>query len=166
MPGDRGLRLRPAARLLVGLLAAAQLNCSVVLTKGPPHPGSDRYDPTGEYRDGVPCTTSRTWPLVDVGLLIWVLAITANYPPDQTDDQIDGLLTAAGAALSAWIGYRRTNACRELERGRPAAPDAAAAATGLAVLTAVGVGIVVRRQAALLRHDLHRALRLKYGATA
>ncbi len=109
-------RRRPILLGVVVLLAAAQINCSVVLTKGPPRPGDDRYDASGAYPDGVPCTTSRMWPLVDTGLLLWVLIVTANYPADQTDDRIDGLLTAAGAALSAWIGYRRTNACRELER--------------------------------------------------
>ena len=112
--GRRGVAAR---RLGLALLAAAQLNCSVVLTKGPPRPGHEDSDPSGVYADGVPCTTSRFWPMVDLGLLLWVLAVTANYPPEATDDRLDGLLTAAGAATSAWIGLRRTNACRELERG-------------------------------------------------
>ena len=111
-------------RGLAGLLAAGILSgCSVVLVNGPPGPGDDDYDPTGAYPGGVPCTTSRAWPLVDTGMLLWALAMTATYnAPDEADDRVDGLLTAAAAAVSAWIGYRRTQACREL--GDAAPPEA------------------------------------------
>ena len=100
-------------RLIAGCLVLAILasGCSVVLTQGPPKPGESDYDPTGAYPGGVPCTSSRLWPLVDLGLMLWVLAITVRY--DNRDDQIDGSLTAAAAAISTWIGYRRTNACRD-----------------------------------------------------
>ena len=54
--------------------------------------------------------------MVDLGLLLWVLAVTVNYPPEATEDRLDGVLTAVGAATSAWIGWHRTGACRELER--------------------------------------------------
>ena len=46
-------------------------------------------------------------------MMLWVLALTVRY--DNRDDQIDGSLTAAAAALSTWIGYRRTNACRDAQ---------------------------------------------------
>ena len=105
--------------LVASALALAILTsgCSIVLTQGPPKPGESDYDVTGAYPDGVPCTSSRRWPLVDLGLLLWVLAVTVNY--DNRDDQIDGSLTAAAAAVSAWIGYRRTNACRDAQAGAP-----------------------------------------------
>lgn len=106
-------------RVLFALIAAAQVNCSVVLTKGPPQPGASNFDPTGRYEEGLPCTTSRLWPAVDLGLMLWVLAVTANYPPEATDDRLDGLFTAAGAATSAWIGFGRTNACRAFARDLP-----------------------------------------------
>ena len=41
---------------------------------------------------------------------------------DERDDQIDGSLTSAAAAVSAWIGYRRTNACRDAQAATPALP--------------------------------------------
>ena len=102
-------------RLIAGGLVLALLagGCSVVLTQGPPKSGENDYDRTGAYPGGVPCTSSRLWPLVDLGLMLWVLAVTVNY--DNRDDQIDGSLTAAGAAISALIGYRRTNACRDAQ---------------------------------------------------
>lgn len=103
-------------RFGLALLAAAQLHCSVVLTSGPPRPGHEDYDPSGRYEDGVPCTTSRLWPLVDLGMLISVIAVTANYPPEATDDRLDGIATAAALVASLWIGYSRTSACRELEQ--------------------------------------------------
>jgi uncharacterized protein YceK len=94
-------------------LAMVLSGCSVVLTQGPPKPGEGDYDATGAYPGGVPCTTARTWPLVDMGFMLWALALTLTY--DNRDDRIDGSLTAAGAAISAWIGYRRTNACRDAQ---------------------------------------------------
>lgn len=104
------LRRLTAAGLVFAILAGG---CSIVLTQGPPKPGESDYDRTGAYPAGVPCTSSRLWPLVDLGLLVWVLALTVNY--DNRDDQIDGSLTAAAAALSTWIGYRRTNSCRDAQ---------------------------------------------------
>ena len=101
-----------AAGLVFALLAGG---CSVVLTQGPPKPGESDYDATGAYPGGVPCTRSRFWPLVDLGLMLWVLTVTTTY--DNRDDQIDGSLTAAAAAISSWIGYRRTNACRDAQAG-------------------------------------------------
>ena len=102
------LRSLVAAGLMFAILVSG---CSIVLTQGPPKPGESDYDATGAYPDGVPCTSSRMWPLVDLGLMLWVLALTVNY--DNRDDQIDGSLTAAAAAISTWIGYRRTKACRD-----------------------------------------------------
>ena len=87
--------------------------CSIVLTQGPPKPGESDYDPTGAYPGGVPCTSSRMWPLVDAAFLLWALALTVTY--EDRDDQIDGSLTSAAAAISTWIGYRRTNACRDAQ---------------------------------------------------
>lgn len=45
------------------------------------------------------------------GVPALVLALTLTH--EDRDDQIDGSLTSAAAAISAWIGYRRTNACRD-----------------------------------------------------
>ncbi len=92
------------------MLAMLASGCSLVLTQGPPRPGESDYDPTGDYPGGVPCTSNRTWPLVDLGFMLWALALTLTY--DDRDDRIDGSLTSAAAAISAWIGYRRTAACR------------------------------------------------------
>ena len=107
---NRWLRSATAAGLILAMLASG---CSIVLTQGPPKPGENDYDPTGAYPGGVPCTSSRMWPLVDLGLMLWVVALTVNY--DNRDDRIDGSLTAAAAAISSWIGYRRTNACRDAQ---------------------------------------------------
>ena len=110
--------------LVAGCLVFAILasSCSVVLTQGPPKPGESDYDASGAYPGGVPCTSSRMWPLVDLGLMLWVLALTVNY--DNRDDQIDGSLTAAAAAISTWIGYRRTNACRDAQAAAMSPPTA------------------------------------------
>lgn len=115
----RNLRLRSlvAGGLVFAMLASG---CSIVLTQGPPKPGESDYDATGAYPGGVPCTSSRMWPLVDLGLMLWVLALTVNY--DNRDDQIDGSLTAAAAAISTWIGYRRTKACRDAQATAAALP--------------------------------------------
>ena len=109
------LRDSGARALIAGCLTLATLasGCSIVLTQGPPKPGEGDYDATGAYPGGVPCTSGRLWPLVDLGLMLWVVAITTTY--DNRDDQIDGSLTAAAAAISAWIGYRRTEACRNAQ---------------------------------------------------
>ena len=108
----RNARLRrlAAVGLVFTILAGG---CSIVLTQGPPKPGESDYDATGVYPGGVPCTSSRTWPLVDAGFVLWALALTLTY--DQRDDQIDGALTTAAAAISAWIGHRRTSACRDAQ---------------------------------------------------
>ena len=105
--------------MIAALLAGG---CSIVLVQGPPKPGESDYDPAGLYPNGVPCTSSRAWPLVDAGLLLWVLAVTVTY--DNRDDQIDGALTAAAAAISSWIGYRRANACRDAQAVAAAPPGA------------------------------------------
>ena len=100
-----------AAGLVFAILAGG---CSIVLTQGPPKPGESDYDSTGAYPGGVvPCTSSRMWPLVDAAFLLWALALTVTY--EDRDDQIDGSLTSAAAAISAWIGYRRTSACRDTQ---------------------------------------------------
>ena len=114
---NRRLRSLVAGGLVFAILASG---CSIVLTQGPPKPGESDYDATGAYPGGVPCTSSRMWPLVDLGLMLWVLALTVNY--DNRDDRIDGSLTAAAAAISTWIGYRRTKACRDAQShsARPA----------------------------------------------
>ncbi len=111
------LRSLIAGGLVFAILASG---CSIVLTQGPPKPGESDYDATGAYPGGVPCTSSRMWPLVDLGLMLWVLALTVNY--DNRDDQIDGSLTAAAAAISTWIGYRRTKACRDAQATAAALP--------------------------------------------
>ena len=96
--------------------------CSIVLTQGPPKPSESDYDATGIYPGGVPCTSSRMWPLVDLGFMLWALALTVTY--DERDDQIDGSLTSAAVAVSAWIGYRRTTACRDAQAASMRAPSA------------------------------------------
>ena len=113
------LRRLTAVGLVFAILAGG---CSIVLTQGPPKPGKADYDVTGAYPGGVPCTSSRMWPLVDLGFMLWALALTMTY--DNRDDQIDGSLTSAAAAISAWFGYRRTNACRDAQAGAamPLAP--------------------------------------------
>ena len=113
------LRRLTAVGLVFAILAGG---CSIVLTQGPPKPGEADYDVTGAYPGGVPCTSSRMWPLVDLGFMLWALALTMTY--DNRDDQIDGSLTSAAAAISAWFGYRRTNACRDAQAGAamPLAP--------------------------------------------
>ncbi len=115
--GRSRVRSIAAAGLIAALLAGG---CSIVLVQGPPKPGESDHDPTGRYPGGVPCTSSRAWPLVDAGLLLWILAVTVTY--DNRDDQIDGSLTAAAAAISSWIGYRRTDACRDAQAGAGGAP--------------------------------------------
>ncbi len=117
--GNRHLRSLIAGGVIFAILASG---CSVVLTQGPPKPGEGDYDATGAYPGGVPCTSSRMWPLVDLGLMLWVLALTVNY--DNRDDQIDGSLTAAAAAISTWIGYRRTKACRDAQTAAVSPPTA------------------------------------------
>ena len=123
MPRIRSPYLRSlvAGGLVFAILASG---CSIVLTQGPPKPGESDYDATGAYPGGVPCTSSRMWPLVDLGLMLWVLALTVNY--DNRDDQIDGSLTAAAAAISTWIGYRRTKACRDAQATAISSPTALA----------------------------------------
>ncbi len=111
------LRRLTAVGLVFTILAGG---CSIVLTQGPPKPSESDYDATGVYPGGVPCTSSRMWPLVDLGFMLWALALTVTY--DERDDQIDGSLTSAAAAVSAWIGYRRTTACRDAQAATTAFP--------------------------------------------
>ena len=113
------LRRLTAAGLVFAVVAGG---CSIVLTQGPPKPGESDYDVTGAYPGGVPCTSSRRWPLVDLGFMLWALALTVTY--EDRDDQIDGSLTSAAAAISAWIGYRRTNACRDAQAATMMPPAA------------------------------------------
>ena len=114
------LRCLIAGGLVFAILAGG---CSIVLTQGPPKPGESDYDVTGAYPCGVPCTSSRMWPLVDAAFLLWALALTVTY--EDRDDQIDGSLTSAAAAISAWIGYRRTNSCRDAQSAALAPPGMA-----------------------------------------
>ena len=119
MPRVRNPHIRRlvAAGLVCSILAGG---CSIVLTQGPPKPGESDYDVTGAYPGGVPCTSSRMWPLVDLGFMLWALALTVTY--DERDDQIDGSLTSAAAAISAWIGYRRTNSCSDAQAASAGLP--------------------------------------------
>ena len=98
------------------MFAMLASGCSVVLTQGPPKPGESDYDATGAYPGGVPCTSSRDVAAsVDLGLMLWVLAVTVNY--DNRDDQIDGSLTAAAAAIyGAGRGGKRCRAPRRRTR--------------------------------------------------
>ena len=121
MPGrNPWLRNFTVAGLILAMLAGG---CSIVLTQGPPKPGESDYDDTSAYPGGVPCTSSRVWPLVDAAFLLWALALTVTY--EDRDDQIDGSLTSAAAAISAWIGYRRTNSCRDAQAAALAPPGMA-----------------------------------------
>lgn len=110
----------PAAGLAFALTTGS---CSIVLVQGPPRPAESDYDPTGRYEGGVPCTSSRMWPLVDLGLMLWTLAATANY--DNRDDREDGAMTTAALAVSALIGYWRTNDCRAAEAAAGSPPASA-----------------------------------------
>ncbi len=101
------IRHRIPAAVVAATLASG---CSVVLVQGPPQPGEADYDPTGIYPAGVPCTPGRGWPLLDTAFALAALAGTVTA--DNRDDRIDGALTTAAAALSAWIGNRRVSACR------------------------------------------------------
>ena len=120
-------RRRGGWLLALGLVCAlASGNCSVALVQGPPSVGEADYDPTGHYESGVPCTSSRTWPIVDAVVLLATLVKVANYGPDQEDETLSGLLGAAAFGISAWIGHQRTGACRNAQAaaaGGPAAPS-------------------------------------------
>ena len=112
------------ALVLVGALTTG--SCSIALVHGPPRPDEADYDPTGRYERGVPCTSSRTWPIVDAVVLLATLVKVANYGPDQRDETLSGLLGAAAFGISAWIGHQRTSACRDAQAaaaGGPAAPS-------------------------------------------
>ena len=111
-----------AAAGLLGAMTAG--SCSIVLVDGPPSPGETDYDLTGRYEGGVPCTSSRTWPLVDAAVLLATLVKVANYGPDQESDTLSGLLGAAAFGISAWVGTRRTNACREAQAAAVVGPAA------------------------------------------
>ncbi len=119
-----------ARRFLVASLVAslASSGCSAILTHGPPRLGESDYDPTGAYPGGVPCTSSRTWPLVDTAFLLAALA--GALAADNQGDRIDGGLTAAGAALSVLIGYHRTSACRRAQASAIAPPAASPGTLG------------------------------------
>ena len=105
---------RPLAA--VGLTCAMVAgSCSIVLVDGPPSAGEADHDPTGRYETGVPCTGSRTWPIVDAVVLLATLVKVANYGEDQRDETLSGLLGAAAFGISAWIGHQRTSACRDAQ---------------------------------------------------
>ena len=79
-------RRRGSARPLAAAgLAFAMVSgsCSIALVDGPPRMGEADHDPTGRYASGVPCTGSRTWPIVDAVVLLATLVKVANYGPDQ-----------------------------------------------------------------------------------
>lgn len=118
-------RRRGTARSLAaaGLaLAMAAGSCSIALVDGPPRLGEADHDPTGRYENGVPCTGSRTWPIVDAVVLLATLVKVANYGPDQKDETLSGLLGAAAFGISAWIGHQRTSACRDAQAAAVPAP--------------------------------------------
>ena len=111
-------RRRGTARSLAAAGVAFAMvagSCSIVLVDGPPRLGEADHDPTGRYEAGVPCTGSRTWPIVDAVVLLATLVKVANYGPDQEDETLSGLLGAAAFGISAWIGHRRTSACRDAQ---------------------------------------------------
>lgn len=115
----RFARSLAAAGLALAMVAAS---CSVALVHGPPSAGEADYDATGRYEGGVPCTGSRTWPIVDAAVLLVTLVKVANYGPDQEDETLSGLLGAAAFGISAWIGHRRTSACRDAQAGAVTGP--------------------------------------------
>ena len=98
--------------------------CSIVLVNGPPSAGEAEHHPTGRYEAGVPCNSSRTWPIVDAAVLLATLVKVANYGPDQEDETLSGLLGAAAFGISAWIGHQRTSACRDAQAAAAAGPPA------------------------------------------
>ena len=107
---------RGRSLLVAGLVCAVVAGgCSVALVHGPPRVGEADHDPTGRYPNGVPCTASRAWPIVDAAVLLATLVKVANYGPDQEDETLSGLLGAAAFGVSAWIGHRRTSACRDAQ---------------------------------------------------
>ena len=106
-----------AAGLVTAMVAGS---CSIVLVDGPPGMGEADHDPTGRYQSGVPCTSSRTWPIVDAVVLLATLVKVANYGEEQRDETLSGLLGAAAFGISAWIGHRRTSACRDAQAAAPA----------------------------------------------
>ena len=109
--------------LALGLgFAMAAGSCSIALVDGPPRPGEADHDPTGRYESGVPCTASRTWPIADAVVLLATLVKVANYGEDQRDETLSGLLGAAAFGISAWIGHRRTSACRDARATAVPAP--------------------------------------------
>ena len=115
---DRGWSL-----VVAGLVCAMTAgSCSIALVHGLPSSGEADYDPTGRYEGGVPCTSSRAWPLVDAVVVLATLVKVANYGPDQKSDTPSGLLGAAAFGISAWIGNRRTNDCREAQAAVVIAP--------------------------------------------
>ncbi len=97
-------------------------SCSIALVDGPPRMGEADHDPTGRYEGGVPCTGSRTWPIVDAVVLLATLVKVANYGEDQRDETLSGLLGAAAFGISAWIGHRRTSACRDAQAAAVGGP--------------------------------------------
>lgn len=116
-----------ARRLAAAGLACALISgsCSIALVHGPPSSGEADYDPTGRYPDGVPCTSGRTWPIVDAAVLLATVIKVANYGPDQRDETLSGLLGAAAFGISAWIGHQRTSACRDARAAAVTGPPPA-----------------------------------------
>ena len=111
--------------LAAGLICAMTAgSCSIVLVDGPPAAGEADYDATGRYAGGVPCTSSRTWPVVDAAVLLATLIKVANYGPDQRDETLSGLLGAAAFGISAVVGTLRTNACRSAQETAVTGPPA------------------------------------------
>ena len=120
-------RPNPLRSLLAAVLVAASTtgSCSVALVRGPPSAGEADHDPTGHYEGGVPCTSGRTWPIVDAAVLLATLIKVANYGPDQRDETLSGLLGAAAFGVSAWIGHQRTSACGDAQATAAAGSRAA-----------------------------------------
>lgn len=115
---------RERCRWLAAALIPATVASGIALVQGPPSPHDADHDPTGRYPAGVPRTGSRTWPAVDAMVLLVTFAKVARYGPDQRDETLGGLLGAAAFGVSAWIGHRRTSACRDAQAAasEPAEP--------------------------------------------
>ena len=60
-------------------------------------------------------------------MLLATLEKVANYGPDQENVTLSGLLGAAAFGVSAWIGRRRTSACRDAEAAAVGGPPIQAA---------------------------------------
>lgn len=101
----------------LALVLALCAGCSFVMTKGP-----DTGDPPRAYPS---CTTSMTWPVVDIILSAAFLSatISASVEDDQMSNLDEGeankaskvtsaALFTVAAAAGAVVGWRRVSSCR------------------------------------------------------